>query len=122
MYDSIKNAYGLLRTTDYARGLASDKLVKSAAPNAEDLCAGKLDFASALRDVQRKQHRGQDLDGGQIDDLLRKNTTSSPLKTSTRQASVDLAMAQQLNSLMLKLMGHVIKMDKLPIDNFRVLQ
>jgi hypothetical protein len=111
-------AFALYKLTERNRELSSDHLIKSAAPNAKDLCTGQIDFASTISELQNNS-QGAGLDTAKISSIIHENTDTVHVSKSTREASIDLSQAYLMNLAMVRLLNHHYKQERSVLDNYR---
>jgi hypothetical protein len=110
-------AYGLLKATEKNRDLIADHLNKSHAPNASELCTGKLDMSGAVSAMDKAAAGGSFSDV--IGEVLSEHTKTVKVNGSSRTLAVDLSQGYLMNLAMVRLLNHNIKQEKSVIDNFR---
>ncbi len=117
--DNKLTAIALSKLSEQNRSLLSDELVKANAPNAKDLCSGRLDFASAFNEIASRGGNKSDLKNSEISSIIGNHIQKSPITKSVRESSADLAQAYVSSMAMMRLVNHFYKQDRSVIDNFR---
>jgi hypothetical protein len=119
LLDNKITAFSLYKLTEQNRNLASDHLIKANAPNAKNLCTGKLDFAAALNEIASESTSKELLRSSELNPIIDNHTQTVRVNKSVREASVDLSQAYIMNLAMLRLLNHFYKQDRSVLDNFR---
>ena len=109
-------AFYLFRLTERNRDLNADHLNKSHAPNAKELCTGKVDFASVISEIDNNKSLAAQR--GNLKPILDHNTSTVHVSKSPREASVDLSQSYLVNLAMMRLLNHNIKQEKAVVDGF----
>lgn len=105
----------LAKLAETNRTLASDDLIKSYAPNANELNTKKINFEDVLEDY----HKIQPMDHKQIQNLITNSTETKKVSTSPKISAIELSHATVMNSAILKLLSHAIKENRTVMDNYR---
>jgi hypothetical protein len=117
--DNIGSAYALFKLTERHREYTGDYLVKTNAPNAKDLCAKEVDFASVVSSLESQGQNGQSVDRGSVGGMIDSASSTTKIKSSTREKAVDLSHSYLMNIAMLRLLNHNFKQAKAVNEGFR---
>ncbi|MDX1919145.1 MAG: hypothetical protein SFU25_00245 [Candidatus Caenarcaniphilales bacterium] len=117
--DNFTSAYTLFKLTERHRDYTGDYLVKTNAPNAKDLCAKEVNFASVVSDLENKSKHHTSLSRGTVSSMIDSASSTVPIRSSTREKAIDLSQSYLTNLAMLRLINHVYKQNRAVNDNFR---
>ncbi len=108
-------AFFLTKIAEHNRFLASDNLIKSSAPNANELCTKKLDFKELMHKISTEK----DLSSTNIKKALEDSSSPTKVSSSVRLSSIEFADAVNMNSAMNKLLRFSIREKSAVVDGFK---
>ncbi|MDJ0625719.1 MAG: hypothetical protein QNJ31_05055 [Candidatus Caenarcaniphilales bacterium] len=114
--DNFASSFALFKLTERQRDLAAEHLVKSNAPNAEELCTGRVHFDSVIGELEDKYKNKENPSNDQIRSIIRNNTETIPVRKSTRELAVELSQAYLMNLSAVRLMNHSYKQKRAILD------
>ena len=96
----------LFQVAEQNRNLAADNMIKSTAPNASELCTGKLNFSQVMR--QASSYSPSEA-FQKKDNILSHATDTVAVSKSVKQAALDFSQAVVFDSAMRRLLEHSFK-------------
>ena len=109
-------AFLLLKSSEFSRSAATDNLIKSSAPNANELCTEKLDFERVMNKLAGTEKLDRNLTSEDVNKLIKNSTDTVKVSESVRSATVDFSQAALMNLAMQKLLRHSFKQIRVPIE------
>lgn len=109
-------AFLLLKSSEFSRSAATDNLIKSSAPNANELCTEKLDFERVMNKLAGTEKLDRNLTSEDVNKLIKSSTDTVKVSESVRSATVDFSQAALMNLAMQKLLRHSFKQIRVPIE------
>lgn len=86
-------AFLLLKSSEFSRSAATDNLIKSSAPNANELCTEKLDFERVMNKLAGTEKLDRNLTSEDVNKLIKNSTDTVKVSESVRSATVEIGRA-----------------------------